>query len=259
MIYDFTKGKSALYFSTLLHVEYNFDFSEFELSHKDLEFDEIGYFQRSKKNGFTRLGIFLPEYNDKQFGSYPALHIYNCNTTDDLSRRMRVTLSSHNTFYSRDQNKSITTTLEICKKCARNLRNKYSLKLGTNTFNNFVLALEENDRTKQKITDNRGYILNWQQVSYCYRDSKEFTCEKCSFTIKEEKNKKFLHTHHVSGDKRNNQRHNLQCLCVTCHSEVDDHHRKKFALDGLKQLTEFTEFLEKQNKKNIIVTKISTR
>ena len=102
MIYDFTKGASALYFSTLLNVEYNFDFSEFELSQKDLDYDEIGYFQRSKKNGFTRLGIFLPEYNDEKYGSNPALHIFNCDTTEDLSRRMRVTLSSHNNFYSRD-------------------------------------------------------------------------------------------------------------------------------------------------------------
>lgn len=249
MIYDFTKEKSALYFSKLLHVEYDFDFSEYELSPTDLEFDEIGYFQHSKKNGFTRLGIFLPEYNDKQFGTYPALHIYNCDTTEDLSRKMRVTLSSHNTFYSRDQRKTITITLEICKKCVRNLRSKYHLKLGTNTFNNFVLALEESERTKQKITDNRGYILNWQQVSYCYRDSKRFTCEKCSFSITEEKEKKFLHTHHISGDKINNQRNNLQCLCVKCHSEVDDHHREKFALEGLMQLLEFTKFLEKQSTK----------
>lgn len=250
MIYDFTKGKSAIYFSTLLDVEYNFDFSEFELSQKDLDFDEIGFFQKSNKNGLTRLGIFLPEYNDRQYGSYPALHIFNCDTTEDLSRRMRVTLSSHNTFYSRDQRKSITSTLEICKKCARNLRNKYHLKLGTNTFNNFVLALEESERTKQTLTDNRGYILNWQQVSYCFRDTKRFTCEKCGFTVKEEKDKKYLHTHHINRNKLDNKRENLQCLCVKCHSEVDEYHKEKFALEGLSQLVDFTTFVENHSKTN---------
>lgn len=249
MIYDFTKGASALYFSTLLNVEYNFDFSEFELSQKDLDYDEIGYFQRSKKNGFTRLGIFLPEYNDEKYGSNPALHIFNCDTTADLSRRMRVTLSSHNNFYSRDQHKTVSTTLEICRKCARNLRRKYNLKLGTNSFNNFILALEESERTKQKITDSRGYILNWQQVSYCFRDSKGFKCEKCGFGVTDEKDKKYLHTHHINRDKTNNHRNNLQCLCVKCHSEVDECHRNKFALDGLAQLIAFSEFKEKHNKK----------
>ena len=49
MIYDFTKGKSALYFSTLLKVDYDFDFKEFYLSQEELEFDNIGFFKNPLK------------------------------------------------------------------------------------------------------------------------------------------------------------------------------------------------------------------
>lgn len=245
MIYDFTKGLSAIYFSSLVNVEYEYDINEFELSQNELEFDEIGYFQKNKKNGFVRLGIYLPQYNNRTFGRHPALHIYNCDVTEDLSRKMKVCNSSKNTYFSRDEQKMITTNLEICKDCARRLRKKYGLSLGTNTFNNFVLALEESEK-KQTVVDRNGYILNWQQVSYCYRDTRNFTCEKCNFKASSEAEKKYLHTHHMDMNKKNNTRANLQCLCVECHSNVDDHHKKKFEFEGLKQLSEFLAYKEKK-------------
>lgn len=241
MIYDFTKGQSALYFSNLLKVEYDFDFNEFYLTQEELEYDKIGFFQKSKKSGFIRLGIFLPEYKDVTYGKNPVLHIYNCDTTDDLSRRMKVTGSSLNTFYSSEKKKNISANLEICKKCARNLRKKFNLQLGLNTFNHFVLALEESEK-RQLLTDVNGYIINWQQVSYCFRDTKLFTCEKCGYRAKESNERKFLHTHHIDKVKTNNKRNNLQCLCVKCHSEIDDYHKEKFLLEGLSQLDEFLRY-----------------
>lgn len=244
MIYDFTKGKSAVYFSNLISVDYNLDFDEFILSQSDLEYDMVGFLNRSKRNGLIRLGIFLPEFNDVKYGKGPALHIYNCDTTDELSRKMKVTSSSKNTFYSIDKRKEVTTTLEICKKCAKNIKKKLKVQLGLNTFNHFVLALEESDK-KQMVVDNNGYILNWSQVSSCFRDMMNFTCEQCGFKAKDDKDRKFLHAHHIDRDKKNNKRSNLKCLCVKCHSEVDDHHQEKFAFEGLSQLQEFLNYLKK--------------
>lgn len=239
MIYDFTKGKSAIYLSTLLNINYDFHFNEFILSQKDLTFDEIGFFQKSKKNGFLRLGIFLPEFNDLLHNANPVLHIYNCNTTNDLSKKMKVTNSSHNTFFSRDRKKNISANLKICKKCTKNLRKQFNLKLlGLNTFNDFVLALEESVK-KELISGPDGYTINWRQISYCYRDTKNFICEKCGYQAKELYQQKFLHTHHIDRVKTNNKRNNLQCLCVKCHSEVDDFHKEKFSFECLSLLDEF--------------------
>lgn len=246
MIYDFTKGKSAIYFSKLISIDYSFDLTEFILSMKDLQSDEIGYFNRNNSNGLNRLGIFLPEYHDKLYKKNPVIHVYNCNTTDDLSKKMKVTNSSNNSFYSKDQNKSVTQNLQVCKKCLRNLNKNYKLKLGLNTFNYFVLSLEENNRTRQTVLDNNGYIINWNQVSYCYREIKQFKCEKCNFTASNESQYKFLHTHHKDRNKLNNIRSNFQCLCVECHSTIDDYHIEIFKFEGLAALIEFKNFKSKK-------------
>lgn len=247
MIYDFRKGLSAQFFSKLLSVNYDFDVEEFTLSREELQQDEIGYFKKTKKNGMVRLGAFLPEYSDLKYHATPALHIYQCSTTEEKGRRMKIANSSRNTYWSRDKNKQITTDLQICKECAKHLRNHYKIAMGTNTFNNFILALEENPRTKQTLVDASGYILNWRQVSHCFRDFKRFTCEKCGFKAGSEKQQKFLHTHHLNGIKTENTRANMQCLCVKCHSEVDEHHKNKFALEGLSQLLEFENLRTSKN------------
>lgn len=244
MIYDFRKGVAAIYFSTLFKVDYNLDLEEFQLSPNELEFDDLGFFVSKSKKGNNRLGIFLHSYYDKKFNSTPALHIFKCPTTLNLEYRMGATNTAKNTYYSKDDKIDKTTTLKICKDCLKAIKKNYKIKLGENTFNNFILSLEENSRTRQTITDRRGYILNWKQVSYCYRDSKKFTCEKCGFKAQNDKEKRYLHTHHINRDKLDNTRSNFQCLCIKCHSEVDDYHRTKFEVERLHELVEFNNHVE---------------
>lgn len=38
----------------------------------------------------------------------------------------------------------------------------------------------------------------------------------------------FMQTHHKNGDKTDNRDSSLECLCIKCHSEVDDTHRRNF-------------------------------
>lgn len=243
MIYDFRKGKSARFFSSLLALDYEYDVQDFILSTVTLEHDHIGYYHKSKKNGFVRLGSFLPQYKDIQHRRAPAFHIHDCQTTDMLDRKMKVTNSARNTYWSVDRRKDIEADLEICRDCLKKLRREYKISMGLNTFNNFVLSLEENHRTKQTIVDGNGYTINWKQLSFCYRDLRRFTCESCGYKAKSESEQRFLHTHHINGNKIDNNRLNLKCLCIKCHSNVDDHHRNKFSLEGLTMMLEFEQHI----------------
>ena len=39
----------------------------------------------------------------------------------------------------------------------------------------------------------------------------------------------YWETHHKNGDKLNNNDSNLECLCISCHADVDDCHRANFS------------------------------
>jgi hypothetical protein len=62
------------------------------------------------------------------------------------------------------------------------------------------------------------YVKNWLEISFRVKQENNFECERCKRSYIE--NKSLLHTHHLDGDKENNERWNLVCLCADCHSEV---------------------------------------
>ncbi|MCK5697752.1 MAG: hypothetical protein KAI02_06295, partial [Gammaproteobacteria bacterium] len=42
----------------------------------------------------------------------------------------------------------------------------------------------------------------------------------------DKENRKFIHTHHINGDKNNNHADHLQVLCIKCHAHVDRYHTR---------------------------------
>lgn len=66
-----------------------------------------------------------------------------------------------------------------------------------------------------------GYSDDWQQISASYRQSLNYTCEACKVNLNQYKH--LLHTHHISGNKRENNTNNLQALCVDCHRKQPKH------------------------------------
>lgn len=65
------------------------------------------------------------------------------------------------------------------------------------------------------------YAENWSDISFRYRKSVGFKCEKCerSFSASPE----HLHTHHRNGNKADNTRGNLEALCESCHARQPGH------------------------------------
>ena len=83
----------------------------------------------------------------------------------------------------------------------------------------------------------KGYPRQWKQISKAYRESKNWTCEKCKVKLYDDKY--YLHVHHINGNKEDNKRENFQSLCLLCH-----------ALEHKDKIDNFTEvdgFIDKFN------------
>ena len=71
-----------------------------------------------------------------------------------------------------------------------------------------------------------GYTRDWEYISREYREKHEYTCENCGLKLEDDYDRQYMHVHHISGDKLNNNESNLKCLCLYCHSHVDKIHYK---------------------------------
>lgn len=82
------------------------------------------------------------------------------------------------------------------------------------------------------------YSHNWETISRTYRESVGWKCkeEKCRIFLGNEKARKFLHVHHIDGNKSDNHSDNLRALCLHCHDNQFGHSFPE------NQLNEFAQF-----------------
>lgn len=74
------------------------------------------------------------------------------------------------------------------------------------------------------------YASDWNQISLTYRKLVNFQCEdpNCPMPdLSDRRFHQFLHTHHVSQDKTNNNYLNLKALCIYCHAKQPNHGQVK--------------------------------
>lgn len=141
--------------------------------------------------------------------------------------------------------------LELCGYCAGMLKDEYR---HINTIEDFVRILKEaGDNTKNDSieVDFAGYVKDWKMISEAYRETKHYICEKCGIDLNDFEGKLYCQVHHLNRNKLDNRENNFQCLCVQCHSEVDDLHKKNFETKAQRKLLEdFRKYKEKKNKNN---------
>lgn len=82
----------------------------------------------------------------------------------------------------------------------------------------------------EPVTSGMGlnlYTDDWHKISRKVKIRRNYTCENCKIILREQNLRKYLHCHHIHGDKTDNRLHQLMCLCIKCHAEQYNHERLK--------------------------------
>ena len=218
-----------------------------------------------------RVNLYIAEqiiswYNNDLKPIY-KYHIFKCSTLENMFRlkrkhRYKINARNDGTFYFRYINsrgkiiKEVENEkIDICKNCLKkyfHLIGKYynpmeadkyvkefNLSEFDKTFGSFFNIKDFDDLEKgDGFFKPNVYPKNWNEISKKIRKLRNYTCEKCGFKPRNDYEKRFIHLHHINGDKTNNNQDNLKVLCIKCHSDVDNFHSR------LKSTSDYKEFLK---------------
>lgn len=135
----------------------------------------------------------------------------------------------------RDQNE-ILARIQPCKNCLKELDyegfvnasyserrrifDQFDLSDFFATYQTFFRTLPR--LTRQGMGEGQ-YTADWARISARLRREANWICSECTVNCSHDKD--LLHVHHRDGNRGNNQKNNLQVLCIECHGKRPAHSR----------------------------------
>ena len=196
----------------------------------ELEVTEEGIFVIGPGSQRQQVFLYKRDYRLETYGK-PRFHICRCGVINDfiVSGRFREHYVRANSdpvpVYNIDNRRRevMVDELPLCKLCLSKIR-----EYGNMTSTDFVKILREARGTDEEPevheVDIFGYTRDWDDISRQYREAHNYTCERCGLRIDDIFDRQYIHCHHKDENKLNNRDSNLECLCLRCHSKVDDYH-----------------------------------
>lgn len=160
-------------------------------------------------------------------------HLCNCSTMQsmrDIGREHRYLATQRNDGMFEVHDLTVDPVqkgivrMDLCKNCVEILWRKGKYLSPFNLKQYFENNDSYTSRTIRKVEEVRStqtYSPKQEDYSREYRKACHHKCQICSVDCSEFTG--LLHMHHVDGNPANNQRHNLQILCVDCHSKQPMH------------------------------------
>lgn len=217
-------------------------------------FKDDGIFFLDANNIEHRGYMYQDNYRIQEYSAFPKFHVLACKTIQEFKQKgtfgsyYRFSNLCAETIRDRDTGQVYEDKeLELCNNCRTLLRERdlEVLKTSYDFFKEWG-GLQEEIETNTEV-DMFGYVKEWQRISRIYRQQQNYTCEKCNIIL-DGMNKRFLEVHHVNGDKTNNKEENLKCLCIECHSTVDQRHLLNYQSETSGNKIRLDLFLELRNK-----------
>lgn len=198
----------------------------------EIEFTNEGIFVQGAGGERQQVYLYKRDYHLLQYGK-PRFHICRCLTIEQF-----ITAGMFRDHYVRANSdpvpvrnidngyeETMVDGLPLCRNCL-DVIGGYG-QISSSQFVELLKQAQGNeDNPEVQEVDIFGYTKDWEQISKVYKDAHDYTCEICGLKIDDPFDRQYIHCHHKNANKLNNNEENLQCLCIRCHSQVDDIHKK---------------------------------
>lgn len=182
----------------------------------------------------------------------PRFHVATCKTLEGMWQKKR---SERYVLYRREngifqinlmQDSEIDirhVKLDVCRNCLTQLNwnnyNDENKKGKDNIVAEFSISDFFTKFTKSLLSATPSfdsdtaplnrYPKDWDIISREIKIKAKWRCENntCNIDLSDDLLRKFLHVHHIDGQRNNNKPHNLKALCIKCHAEEPHHGHMK--------------------------------